>query len=298
MKNNFSLPRFNDFQNAYREILSEVYHNGEDTNGTHELIASGFTVEHPNNMIDTIRCASTRYAIAELIWYWAGSNSLNWINKFSNFWNELSDDGETSNSAYGYIIHKKFGFNQIDKVVKEFKHDKNTRRATIKINTPRTSVFGDLKDLSDTADEFCTLSLQFLIRDDKLDMIVNMRSNDLWTGLPYDSVYFVSIMDEILDRLKDAYPELEKGTYTHFAGSIHIYQRDLKKVNKILCKTDDAPRKIEINTDYIRKHAKELYDEVSDSFFSEGKMMDFKEYKNSKRFEEIIKKYDLIKEVK
>lgn len=292
---NFNLPEFDTFQDAYKSILSEVYHNGTNMSHTREIIHSGFTVKNTDNMIDTIRKPSTRYAISELIWYWAGSNRLDWINRFSTFWNRLSDDGQTCGSAYGHIIHKKFGFDQIQKVIKELKKDKSSRRATIKINTPRLSQFGDAKDLSDTKDEFCTLSLQFLIRDNKLDMIVNMRSNDLWKGLPYDSIYFVSIMEDIVDQLKDTYPDLQKGSYTHFVGSIHIYDSDLEKVNKVLQEKDPAPRNININTEYIRSNANALYKEIEHSFYDENaKRMNFKEYKESKRFEEIVKEHNLI----
>lgn len=292
---NFNLPEFNNFQQAYHDIVKAIHDNGQEINGSHEFIHSGFTVKDTTNMVDTIRKASLRYSVAEMIWYWSGSNSLDWISHFSSFWKHLSDDDKTCNSAYGYILQKKFGFNQISKVVKELKKNKASRRATIKINTPRTKEFGDIKDLSDTKDEFCTLSLQFLIRNNKLNMIVNMRSNDIWKGLPYDAIYFVSIMDEILEQLKPTYPELEKGTYTHFVGSIHIYDNDMDKVEKCL-NNDLAPRNVNIDSDFIRHNAKKIYDEIEKSFYkNDGSEMNFKEYKESKRFEKIANKYQLLK---
>lgn len=294
MNNDFSLPQFNTFQEAYHDILKNIHDDGNAVNGSHEFIHAGFTVKDTRNVIDTVRKASLRYAVAEMIWYWAGSNSLKWINKFSTFWNHLSDDGETCSSAYGYILQKKFKFNQIEKVVKELKKDEHSRRATIKINTPRLKEYGDVKDLSDTKDEFCTLSLQFLIRDNKLNMIVNMRSNDLWKGLPYDAVYFVSVMNQILDELHDVYPKLEAGTYTHFVGSIHIYDNDMDKVEKCL-DNELAPRQININDKFIRENADKLYDEIEKSFLKDdGTEMTFKEYKESRRFENIIEQYPIL----
>jgi thymidylate synthase len=61
-----------------------------------------------------------------------------------------------------------------------------------------------------------------------------MRSNDLSKGLVYDLAWFVSLMDRMLEELKPTYPELRKGTYTHLVHSIHIYERDIPQMKKML----------------------------------------------------------------
>jgi thymidylate synthase len=65
--------------------------------------------------------------LAELIWYFSGSQSSKWISQFAKLWCKISDDGETSNSAYGYSILYKHGFSQIDQVVEILKNDSNSR---------------------------------------------------------------------------------------------------------------------------------------------------------------------------
>jgi thymidylate synthase len=155
-----------------------------------------------------------RYAIGEMLWYMSGSNSLKEIQKYTNGWDRMSDDGETVNSNYGYCIKYKFGFDQWEFVRNELEENPNSRRAVIHI-----------KEASDkeSKDVNCTVCLQFFIRNDKLYMTTYMRSNDLWMGFPYDVFQFCNmqiLMSMQLGR--------EIGTYTHIAGSLHLYERDVK----------------------------------------------------------------------
>lgn len=55
-------------------------------------------------------------------------------------WNKLSDDGITANSAYGYILQKKHGFNQIEKIIELLKVDPYSRRAVMNINVPKAKL--------------------------------------------------------------------------------------------------------------------------------------------------------------
>ena len=75
-----------------------------------------------NNVL-TLKCRHNAmlYAIGELIWYWSGRNDVDFIDHFSKFWRNISDDGKTANSAYGYIIKYKHGFDQLECVINELK---------------------------------------------------------------------------------------------------------------------------------------------------------------------------------
>lgn len=167
-----------------------------------------------NILKSKIRNLPMRYAIGEMLWYMSGSNSLKEIQKYTNGWDRMSDDGETVNSNYGYCIKHKFGFDQWEFVRNELEENPNSRRAVIHI-----------KEASDkeSKDVNCTVCLQFFIRDNKLHLTTYMRSNDLWMGFPYDVFQFTNM--QILMSM-----ELGRdiGTYTHIAGSLHLYERDVK----------------------------------------------------------------------
>lgn len=160
-----------------------------------------------------------RYATGEFLWYLSASNKLKYIQQYSSSWDRMSDDGETLNSAYGYRIMKKFGFNQLEYVARELNRNPNSRQAVIHIKDPVDHHVYPSKDVC------CTMDLQYLIRDGKLHAITHMRSNDLWTGFPYDVFCFTCFQIYLAMSLG-----LEIGTYTHIAGSLHMYKRDYDKI--------------------------------------------------------------------
>lgn len=205
------------FYDAYRELCHRLYYHGKDVANTKEIRAHQFTIDD----IEDLRCArnpSLSYALAELVWYLNGARDTRFIGQFAKMWENISDDGATNNSAYGYILQKQEGFNQIDKIIELLKVDPNSRRAVLNINKANPYVI-------ETKDEPCTIALQFLIRDQELHCIGIMRSNDIYFGTPYDVIYFTTLQKIIADELGLGY-----GTYTHFVGSVHCYQKDADKL--------------------------------------------------------------------
>ena len=74
----------------------------------------------------------------------------------------------------------------------------------------------------------------FMIRENKLYFSITMRSNDLVKGTAYDIPWFMSLMDKMIEELKPTYPNLEKGSYTHMAHSMHAYDRDKEIIFSML----------------------------------------------------------------
>ena len=64
----------------------------------------------------------------------------------------------------------------------------------------------------------CVLLYQFLIRQDKLEMIVYMRSSDFINVLPLDIYVFQNIMNDVRKALK-----VEEGAIHIHIGSLHRY---------------------------------------------------------------------------
>lgn len=200
-------------------ILSKDMKNESSRDGevVGEIISAITVIEDPtrNIMKSEIRKLPMRYAIGELLWYLSGNNSLNAIRNYTKAWDRMSDDGETVNSNYGYCIQSKYGFNQLNYIIKKLKEDSNSRQAVIHIKEPN---YKPSKDVN------CTVFLQFFIRDGKLHMITYMRSNDLWMGFTYDIFQFTCLQIYLAMKLN-----VGIGTYTHIAGSLHLYERDFLK---------------------------------------------------------------------
>lgn len=194
-----------------------LVYNSRDGEVVDEVINAVTIIEDPTRCIMTnpIRKMPFRYALGELLWYASGSHELKDIQKYTKGWDRMSDDGKTVNSNYGYCIRHKYDFNQWEYVKNLLTSDPNTRQAVIHIKEPRNTLESPTKDLN------CTVCLQFFIRDEKLYMTVYMRSNDIWMGFPFDVFQFTALQIKMAMEL-----HIGIGTYTHIAGSLHMYKRD------------------------------------------------------------------------
>lgn len=242
---------FSDMNQAYYYLTRALTLEGDKVANTTEINNMMFTITNPKNSIAQIRThskygVSLSYALGELVWYLSGDNSVDFIGKFGSLWKRISDDGVTNNSAYGYIIERKWGFNQLDLMQKILSDDPDSRRAVININTPHY-------DVVETNDEPCTVSLQFFLRDGELNMTTVMRSNDIWFGTPYDVIYFTTLQQILAARLG-----VKLGHYTHFAGSLHVYDRNLEDIEKV------SQYEFEEYDDSISIDVLKLYDNVDD----------------------------------
>ena len=206
----------------YLKYCYDLLHHGKQVGNTLELRNVKFTVPDITENIISVRNLSAAYLFGEWLWYFDGKNDVDFISAFGSMWKKLSDDGVTNNSAYGYIMKYKFGFDQIEKVIELLKKDPNSRRAVINLNTPNENVI-------ETKDEPCTIALDFLIRNNRLYCTGMMRSNDIWFGLPYDIAFFMELQKLIADVIG-----VEYGTYTHFAVSLHAYDKNLKQIQNIV----------------------------------------------------------------
>lgn len=208
------------------------------------------------------------YSLKEFDLYDSCDNSVEAFGKASKFWLKLANPDQTVNSAYGYLIwknksHGKPSFErfkefkeineqikirdgiantqlvEIEKIYKETMRtpwewakesllaDKDSRQAILRFSLPEHQWIGN-------KDQTCTLHGFYLIRNNKLNLTITMRSNDLTLGLVYDLPWFISLIHKMVDELKDKYPELEPGEYTHYVHNLHIYDRDESKILKMI----------------------------------------------------------------
>jgi thymidylate synthase len=75
----------------------------------------------------------------------------------------------------------------------------------------------------------CTTALQFLLREGKLHLIANMRSNDAYIGLPHD-VFCFTMLQEMVARILG----VELGSYRHSVGSMHLYDKNRAAARRYL----------------------------------------------------------------
>ena len=152
------------------------------------------------------------------MWYLSGKNDLDYISYYLPRYKFFSDDHKTIFGGYGPRLLNMHGkYDQIENVVNLLKKDKSTRHAVIQL-FDADDIIESHKDIP------CTCTLQFLIRNSKLMMFTNMRSNDAFLGLPHDIFVFTMLQEIIARRL-----DIEPGVYNHFIGSLHLYKINMEK---------------------------------------------------------------------
>tara|TARA_B100001123_G_scaffold342540_1_gene388692 strand:+ start:15704 stop:16705 length:1002 start_codon:yes stop_codon:yes gene_type:complete len=226
---------YDNFTQCYLGLIDQVYNTPDFISSPRgqlvkEKLAVKFQINDPRSRIPytAARKFSLHYMVAELLWYLSGEDSTEWISNYSSFWRKISDNGKTANSAYGARIfktHDRIAGGQLvqwDYVVNELRKDNDSRRAVIHIRSPWDSTHAKL-------DVPCTLALQFFIRDNKLHLVVNMRSSDIILGIAYDIPAFTFMQELMAVQLG-----VGLGTYTHISNSLHIYERHFNMAEEIL----------------------------------------------------------------
>jgi thymidylate synthase len=157
-------------------------------------------------------------ALAELIWYLSGSNATDQITHYISAYSQYDEDGIIFG---GYGPRLRGDADQLATVIGLLRERPSTRRAVIQIF--------DAADLQPHKDVPCTCTLQFLSREAGLDLIVYMRSNDVFIGLPHD-VFCFSMIQELVARSVG----VDVGRYIHMVGSLHLYDDDADAARRFL----------------------------------------------------------------
>lgn len=213
------------------QLLKKIYGSGKSVGPrglqTKELIAhqSIIDMNYPCITLPS-REMNYKFMFGEAWWILSGSNKVEPIAQYLENIRKFSDNGLTFNGAYGPKVVE-----QLQHVINSLAIDPESRQAVLTIwrENPAPS-----KDIP------CTVSMQFLIRNNKLICNVTMRSSDAWLGWVYDIFNFSMISAYIGIALRHSYNpvlhDLELGELYITAGSQHIYECDFDKVENVLNK--------------------------------------------------------------
>jgi len=227
------------FADVYELALNDILYNPQYQSAPRgmkifEVSDAALVIEDPTFCLyeNSRRSSQFKYIAAELVWYFTGRKDANFITPYAKFWDRISNADGTVNSAYGKLIFNEYvhGLNQYQWALESLIQDKDSRQAIMHFNKPFHQWQGN-------KDFVCTLNGIFQIRDNKLNFTIDMRSNDLILGTPTDVAFFCLLQIQMLEHLRKYYPELELGTYTHIAHSLHLYERHFDLVGEMLEKS-------------------------------------------------------------
>ena len=198
-----------------RVALEEIFCKGSEISSTRgpnrEVTGILLELTNPRARLSRTETKGKLYScLGELCWYLAKSDQLDFIEYYIPLYRQSSVDG-TVVGAYGPRLFAWRRVDQISNVIHLLKERPQSRQAVVQLFSRY--------DIAEGQSEVpCTCSLQFLVRNNALDLLVGMRSNDVTRGFTHD-VFCFTMLQEIVSRCID----VELGTYKHFVGSLHLY---------------------------------------------------------------------------
>lgn len=211
---------------VHTSILSKGVRVTASKGDTLEILGVSLVLTNPIKRISRTESRSKIIScLGEFLWYLTGDNTLSFISHYIPLYKKFAEDNGRVHGGYGpRLFNMHSMYNQLDNIVNQLRQKKSSRRALIQLfDASDLSVReGQTREYKDIP---CTISLQFLIRDDKLNLFVNMRSNDAFKGLTHDIFAFTMIQEFMAKVLK-----CDLGHYYHYVSSMHLYDSDLEKV--------------------------------------------------------------------
>ena len=215
------------------ELQDEAFTIDKTGQKTIELMPASFIADEPS----IFGVPSEEYIKKEIAWYESMSTNIYDINTESGAdapaaWKYAADKHGNINSNYGTLIFSEKYHNQFENVVNELIKNPDGRRATMVYNRP--SIWVEYNE-NGKSDFICTNAVSYYIRNDELQSIVQMRSNDVVFGYKNDYAWQRYVMQRICDVMNQhddrMFEEDIVPGFMHWqVQNLHVYERHFNLV--------------------------------------------------------------------
>lgn len=230
------------FVDMCRDILDNGYSTeGQDVRARWEDGSSAYTIKRFGivNRYDlskefpalTLRPTGWKNAIDELLWIWQKkTNDITQLQ--SHIWDAWAGEDNTIGKAYGYQLGKQYNFrqgrmDQVDNVIWQLKNTPASRRIM-------TNIY-NFEDLSEMGLEPCAYSMTFNVTDNRLNAILNQRSQDMLAANNWNVVQYA-----VLTHMFAQIAGLKAGELVHVIADAHIYDRHVPAIEEIIANPPKA----------------------------------------------------------
>ena len=232
------------FVNMCKDIIENGYSSEGQTvrakwpDGTPAHTIKKFGVVNRYNLQEefpalTLRPTAIKSAVDEILWIWQKkSNNIKDLN--SSIWDEWADENGSIGKAYGYQLGVKYDFphgtmDQVDNVIWQLKNTPYSRRIM-------TNIY-KFDDLMEMGLEPCAYSVTFNVTGNKLNAILNQRSQDILAANNWNVVQY-SVLVHMLAQVTGLVP----GELVHVIADAHIYDRHIPLIKEMIERPQyDAP---------------------------------------------------------
>ena len=200
----------------------------------------------------TLRKTYVKSAIDELLWIWQ-KKSNNVHDLKSHIWDSWADENGSIGKAYGYQLgvkhkYKEGMMDQVDRLIYDLKNNPYSRRMLTNIYVHQ--------DLSEMNLYPCAYSMTFNVTGDRLNAILNQRSQDVLAANNWNVVQY-AVLVHMLAQVTGFKP----GELVHVIADAHIYDRHILIVKRLTPRpTHPAPKF------YMNPDVKDFYDFTLDDF--------------------------------
>ncbi|MCI7145775.1 MAG: thymidylate synthase [Clostridiales bacterium] len=173
----------------------------------------------------TLRPTYIKNAVDEMLWIWQKkSNNIKDLN--SGIWDQWADENGSIGKAYGYQMGVRYQFaqgemDQTDNVLWQLKNTPYSRRIM-------TNIY-NFSDLSEMGLEPCAYSMTFNVTGDRLNGILNQRSQDVLTANNWNVVQYA-----VLIHMMAQVSGFKAGELVHVIADAHIYDRHMDIVRELI----------------------------------------------------------------
>ncbi|MBR6739026.1 MAG: thymidylate synthase [Oscillospiraceae bacterium] len=200
----------------------------------------------------TLRRTYWKSAWDELLWIWQKkSNNVHELS--TRIWDAWADENGSIGKAYGYQLGVKHHYSegdmdQVDRVIWQLKNDPASRRIM-------TNLYNH-HDLSEMGLYPCAYSMTFNVSGNRLNAILNQRSQDMITASNWNVVQY----SLLLIAMASAYG-YEPGELVHVIANAHIYDRHIDIARELISREPLAAPKL-----WVDESVKDFYAFTRDSF--------------------------------
>ncbi len=194
----------------------------------------------------TLRKTAFKSAVDEILWIWQKkSNNVHELN--SHIWDSWADENGSIGKAYGYQLgvkhrYKEGEMDQVDRVLFDLKNNPYSRRIMTNLY-----VHQDLYEMNLYP---CAYSMTFNVTGNKLNAVLNQRSQDILTANNWNVVQYAVLLHMIAQV-----SGLEAGELVHVIADAHIYDKHVPLVRELICR-EAFPAPVF----HINKDIKDFYD--------------------------------------
>ena len=186
----------------------------------------------------TLRPTAIKSAVDEMLWIWQKkSNNIKDLN--SHIWDQWADEEGSIGKAYGYQLGIKYKFHQgemdqVDNVIWQLKNTPYSRRIM-------TNIY-NFADLSEMGLEPCAYSMTFNVTGNKLNAVLNQRSQDILAANNWNVVQY-SVLVHMLAQVCGLVP----GELVHVIADAHIYDRHVPIIEEMITRPQYPAPKFRLN---------------------------------------------------